>query len=126
MRHRSRVQACLLLSTRRADAEHVSHSLLSPPESRLQRSALSTRRSSTATPPSTWTITADLNTKGPRIVRQIENHFRGKGIAGGKFSHLKSATMFLREQAAPVPTLGQTALTRTENLFIRLNGLLPS
>jgi ABC-type oligopeptide transport system ATPase subunit len=70
--------------------------------------------------------TADLNTKDPRIFRQIEHHFRSKGIAGGKFSHLKPATTLLREQAALVPTLDQTVLTRAEKLFIRLNGLLPS
>lgn len=74
----------------------------------------------------TLITTADLNTKDPRIVRQIENHFSGKGIAGGKFSHLKPATTLLREQAALIPALGQATLTRAENLFIRLNSLLPS
>lgn len=69
---------------------------------------------------------ADLNTKDPRIVRQIETHFRSKAIAGGKFSHLKPATTLLREQAALVPALGQAALSKAESLFIKLNGLLPS
>lgn len=68
----------------------------------------------------------DLNANDPRIVRQIEKYFHENNVANGKFSHYKPAAKLLREQATPVVALSATTLTNAENLFTRLNALLPS
>ncbi|MEU0482828.1 AAA family ATPase [Streptosporangium sp. NPDC006013] len=67
----------------------------------------------------------DLNPNDPRIVRQIETYFRANGIAGGKFSHYKPAAVLMREQNTLVPNISATTLARAEQLFRRINDLLP-
>jgi hypothetical protein len=69
---------------------------------------------------------ADVNVADPRIVRQVEACFRDNAISGGGFDHYKPAARLLREQAVQVPKISATTLTRFENLFVRLNDLLPS
>ncbi|MEU5669647.1 AAA family ATPase [Micromonospora sp. NPDC047753] len=65
----------------------------------------------------------DLNAKDPRIVRQIEAHFKKNKVAGGKFNHYKPARTYLREQAS-LPDLDATTLDLIEKLFQRLNSLI--
>ncbi|MEU8308955.1 AAA family ATPase [Actinomadura sp. NPDC048955] len=67
---------------------------------------------------------ADLNPHDPRIVRQIETHFRTNNIAAGKFSHYKPAAVLMREQNALVPAISGATLARAEELFRRINDLL--
>lgn len=67
---------------------------------------------------------ADLNTNDPRIVRQVEAHFRQHGITNGRFNHYKPAALLIREQAILVPNLTAATLERGERLFIRLNSLI--
>lgn len=69
---------------------------------------------------------ADLNGNDPRIVRQIETHFRSNNIAGGQFDHYKPAAKLLREQTDLVPKISVTTLARAEKLFGQLNALLSS
>lgn len=69
---------------------------------------------------------ADLNPNDPRIVRQIEKHFRDNNVAGGNFSHYKPAAKLLREQQALLPKIGKDTLDRAEKLFTTLNCLLPA
>ena len=68
---------------------------------------------------------ADLNPHDPRIVRQVETYFRKHNIAGGQFNHYRAAATLLREQASLIPKIGPMTLTRAEQLFTRLNDLLP-
>jgi hypothetical protein len=68
---------------------------------------------------------ANLNPHDPRIVRQIEAYFQQHAIAGGKFSHLRPASTLLREQDAIVPKISAATVTAAEQMFIRLNRLLP-
>ncbi|MEU7631798.1 AAA family ATPase [Nocardia sp. NPDC049220] len=70
--------------------------------------------------------TTELNTHDPRIVRQIEKHFRDNNITNGNFSHYKPAAKLLREQGTLVSKIDNTTLDRAEQLFIALNNLLPS
>ncbi|WP_086664242.1 ATP-dependent nuclease [Lentzea kentuckyensis] len=67
---------------------------------------------------------ADLNTNNPRIVRQIEDHFREHNITNGRFNHYKPAAVLVREQATFIPKLSTDVLDRAERLFIRLNSLV--
>lgn len=69
--------------------------------------------------------TSDLTSRDPRIVRRVETYFKVKGIAGGHLNHYKPAAVLLREQADLGP-ISSTTLARAENLFVRLNGLLPA
>jgi predicted ATP-dependent endonuclease of OLD family len=66
---------------------------------------------------------ADLDSRDPRVVRQIEAYFRKHKITGGKFNHYKPARTFLREQAS-LPDLNDATLDRIEKLFERLNSLI--
>lgn len=67
---------------------------------------------------------ADLNPNDPRIVRQVEAYFRDRGIAGGRFSHLRPASMLLREQANLSPQISTQTLTAAEQLFAKINSLI--
>jgi hypothetical protein len=67
---------------------------------------------------------ADLNPHDPRVVRQVEAYLRDRGIAGGKFSHLRPATRLLREQATLAPKISSRTLTSAEQLFAKINNLL--
>ncbi|MFC0039571.1 ATP-dependent nuclease [Actinomadura rayongensis] len=72
-------------------------------------------------------ITAsDLNTKDPRVVRQVEAYFRKHNIAGGKLDHFKPAAALLRQQHeifARLP-ISDATIDRATQLFTRLNTLL--
>jgi AAA ATPase domain len=68
---------------------------------------------------------ADLNPHDPRIVRQVETYFRDHAIAGGQFNHYRPAATLLREQTSLIPQINTVTLTRAEQLFTRLNDLLP-
>ncbi len=68
--------------------------------------------------------TGDLNGHDPRIVRQVEAHFRQYNITGGRFNHYKPAAVLLREQATLLPQITPATLERSEQLFIRINGLV--
>jgi AAA domain, putative AbiEii toxin, Type IV TA system/AAA ATPase domain len=65
----------------------------------------------------------DLNSKDPRIVRQIEAIFRKRKL--GRFNHYKPAAALLREQAELAPKIGHDTVDRAGQLFTRLNSLLP-
>ncbi|MGW0574808.1 ATP-dependent nuclease [Streptomyces sp. NPDC002920] len=67
---------------------------------------------------------SELNAKDPRVVRQIEAVFRKRKIAT-RFNHYKPAAVLLREQAALVPRIDPVTITRADQLFTRLNALLP-
>ena len=67
---------------------------------------------------------ADINTKDPRIVRQVEAYFRQQGISSGRFNHYKPAAVLIREQATLIPNLSAATLERAERLFIRLNSMI--
>ncbi|TDC64137.1 hypothetical protein E1200_20890 [Actinomadura sp. GC306] len=72
--------------------------------------------------------TGDLNANDPRIVRQVEDHFRKHNIAGGKLDHFKPAAVLLRKQhevLAEQP-IDDATINRAAQLFARLNALLPS
>jgi hypothetical protein len=68
---------------------------------------------------------ADLPQGGPRIVRRLEQYFRDSNIASGRFNHYLPAAYFLREQATLLPRLDNATLERVEELFRRVNELLP-
>ncbi|MFF9501892.1 ATP-dependent endonuclease [Streptomyces sp. NPDC014656] len=68
--------------------------------------------------------TAELNAKDPRVVRQIETVFKKRKIAT-RFNHYKPAAVLLREQAALAPRIDAATITRADQLFTRLNSLLP-
>ncbi|WP_405993370.1 AAA family ATPase [Streptomyces sp. NBC_00986] len=74
------------------------------------------------TPPIT---AADLNANDPRVVRQIEAVFKKRAIAGGRFNHYKPAAVLLHEQVSLTPQIGTTTIARADQLFTRLNSLLP-
>ncbi|RLV64274.1 hypothetical protein STAN_7094 [Streptomyces sp. CBMAI 2042] len=74
------------------------------------------------TPPIT---AADLNANDPRVVRQIEAVFKQRAIAGGRFNHYKPASVLLREQVSLAPQIGTTTIARADQLFTRINSLLP-
>jgi hypothetical protein len=67
----------------------------------------------------------DLNPHDPRIVRQVAAYFRNRNIAGGQFNHYRPAATLLREQTSLIPKISPMTLTRAEQLFSRLNDLLP-
>jgi len=67
---------------------------------------------------------ADLTPGDPRIVRAIDAYFRQHGIAGGRFSHYRPATVLLRDQATLATAISDTTINRADRLFARLNGLL--
>ncbi|WP_331760980.1 AAA family ATPase [Streptomyces anulatus] len=67
---------------------------------------------------------ADLNAKDPRVVRQIEAEFKKRNITT-RFNHYKPAAVLLREQAALTPLIDPATITRADQLFTRLNSLLP-
>ena len=58
-------------------------------------------------------------------MRQVETYFRDHNLAGGQFNHYRPAATLLREQASLIPKIGTLTLTRAEQLFTRLNELLP-
>ncbi|QMU68351.1 ATP-dependent endonuclease [Streptacidiphilus sp. P02-A3a] len=66
----------------------------------------------------------DLNAKDPRVVRQIEAVFKQRKIAT-RFNHYKPAAVLLREQASLAPLINAVTITRADQLFTRLNSLLP-
>ncbi len=66
----------------------------------------------------------DLNAKDPRVVRQIEAVFKQRKIAT-RFNHYKPAAVLLREQASLAPLINAATITRADQLFTRLNSLLP-
>lgn len=68
---------------------------------------------------------SSLKSKDPRLVRQIEVHFQENDIAGGKFDHYKPAARLLREAPELVPMISNDTLTAAENLFKKINELLP-
>ncbi|MFJ6926466.1 AAA family ATPase [Streptomyces nigra] len=67
---------------------------------------------------------SELNAKDPRVVRQIEAVFKKRKLAT-RFNHYKPAAVLLREQAALVPRIDAVTVTRADQLFTRLNSLLP-
>ncbi|MEU3536143.1 AAA family ATPase [Streptomyces murinus] len=67
---------------------------------------------------------SELNSKDPRVVRQIEAVFRKRKIAT-RFNHYRPAAVLLREQAALTSRIDPATVTRAEQLFTRLNSLLP-
>ncbi|WP_018639882.1 ATP-dependent nuclease [Parafrankia elaeagni] len=67
---------------------------------------------------------SDLNAKDPRVVRQIDAEFKKRKIET-KFNHYKPAAVLLREQATLAPGIDATTIKRAEQLFTRLNSLLP-
>ena len=68
---------------------------------------------------------SDLNPHDPRIVGQVQAYFQDNNIAGGRFNHRRPAATLLREQANLVPSIASVTLNRAEQLFQRLNALLP-
>ncbi|MER6715611.1 AAA family ATPase [Streptomyces sp. NPDC000877] len=67
---------------------------------------------------------SELNAKDPRVVRQIEAVFRKRKITT-RFNHYKPAAVLLREQATLGPRIDAATITRADQLFTRLNSLLP-
>ncbi|MEU3950396.1 AAA family ATPase [Streptomyces sp. NPDC029526] len=67
---------------------------------------------------------ADLNAKDPRVVRQIEAEFKKRNIPA-RFNHYKPAAVLLREQATLTPLINPATIARADQLFTRLNSLIP-
>ncbi|WP_416956512.1 ATP-dependent nuclease [Streptomyces sp. Agncl-13] len=67
---------------------------------------------------------SELNAKDPRVVRQIGAVFRKRKIAT-RFNHYKPAAVLLREQATLASGIDAATVTRADQLFMRLNSLLP-
>lgn len=67
---------------------------------------------------------SELNARDPRVVRQVEAAFKKRNIAT-RFNHYKPAAVLLREQGALAQGIDATTITRAEQLFTRLNSLLP-
>ncbi|MEV8548631.1 AAA family ATPase [Streptomyces glaucescens] len=67
---------------------------------------------------------ADLNAKDPRVVRQIEAEFKKRNITT-RFNHYKPAAVLLHEQTALTPLINPATIARADQLFIRLNSLIP-
>lgn len=67
---------------------------------------------------------ADLNPKDPRVVRQIDAEFKKRNITT-RFNHYKPAAVLLHEQAALTPLIDPATTARADQLFTRLNSLLP-
>ncbi|MFE9247869.1 AAA family ATPase [Streptomyces sp. NPDC007088] len=67
---------------------------------------------------------SELNAKDPRVVRQIEAVFKKRKIAT-RFNHYKPAAVLLGEQVSLVPQISTTTIARADQLFTRLNSLLP-
>ncbi|MGX9884735.1 AAA family ATPase [Streptomyces sp. NPDC002276] len=67
---------------------------------------------------------SELNAKDPRVVRQIEAVFKKRKIAT-RFNHYKPAAVLLGEQVSLVPQISNTTIARADQLFTRLNSLLP-
>ncbi|MEU5045941.1 ATP-dependent nuclease [Streptomyces griseorubiginosus] len=67
---------------------------------------------------------SELNAKDPRVVRQIEAVFKKRKIAT-RFNHYKPAAVLLREQATLASGVDVATVMRAEQLFSRLNSLLP-
>ncbi|MFF7893884.1 ATP-dependent endonuclease [Streptomyces sp. NPDC007907] len=67
---------------------------------------------------------ADLNAKDPRVVRQIEAEFKKRNITA-RFNHYKPAAVLLREQATLTPLINPATIARADQLFTRLNSLIP-
>ncbi len=68
--------------------------------------------------------TSELNANDPRMVRQIESVFKQRKIAT-RFNHYKPAAVLLREQAELVANIDAATIARADQLFNRLNALLP-
>ncbi|MGW7687408.1 AAA family ATPase [Streptomyces asiaticus] len=68
--------------------------------------------------------TSELNARDPRVVRQIEAVFKKRKITT-RFNHYKPAAVLLREQATLAPRIDAATITRADQLFTRLNSLLP-
>lgn len=67
---------------------------------------------------------AALNPHDPRIVRQVEAHFRDIGVADGRFNHYRPAAELLRQQATLIPQISAATLDRASLLFKRLNEMI--
>jgi predicted ATP-dependent endonuclease of OLD family len=67
---------------------------------------------------------SELNAKDPRVVRQIEAVFKKRKITT-RFNHYKPAAVLLREQANLAPQVDSPTIARADQLFTRLNSLLP-
>ncbi len=67
---------------------------------------------------------SELNARDPRVVRQIEAVFKKRKITT-RFNHYKPAAVLLREQATLAPRIDAATITRADQLFTRLNSLLP-
>ncbi|MGV9654475.1 AAA family ATPase [Streptomyces sp. NPDC003554] len=67
---------------------------------------------------------SELNARDPRVVRQIEAVFKKRKITT-RFNHYKPAAVLLREQATLGPRIDAATITRADQLFTRLNSLLP-
>jgi energy-coupling factor transporter ATP-binding protein EcfA2 len=67
---------------------------------------------------------ADLNPNDHRIVRQIEAVFKQQKIAK-RFNHYKPAATLSREQSELAANIDAATIARADQLFIRLNSLLP-
>lgn len=63
----------------------------------------------------------DLKSKAPRITARVEDHFKEKGIAGGRLNHYRPSAYFLREQGSQLPRLNGATLDRASNMFSRVN-----
>ncbi|MFE9806095.1 AAA family ATPase [Streptomyces sp. NPDC005548] len=67
---------------------------------------------------------SELNARDPRVVRQIEAAFKKRKITT-RFNHYKPAAVLLREQTTLAPRIDGATITRADQLFTRLNSLLP-
>ena len=67
---------------------------------------------------------AELNANDPRVIRQIEAVFKKRKVAA-RFNHYRPAAVLLREQAELAPGIDAATIARADQLFTRLNSLLP-
>lgn len=67
---------------------------------------------------------AVLHPNDPRIVRQIEAVSKKHGITKD-FNHYKPAAVLLREQAKLAPKFDAAIIAYADQLFTRLNPLIP-
>ena len=63
----------------------------------------------------------DLKSKAPRITARVEEHFKEKGIAGGRLNHYRPSAYFLREQGSQLDKLNDATLERASKMFARVN-----
>jgi hypothetical protein len=67
---------------------------------------------------------AGLESKDPRITRQVTAYFADNNIAGGKFNHYRPAATLLRKPTL-AKKINKATQDRAKKLIERLNGLLP-